>query len=645
MAIDHDLTTRDHPASVPADLPAPGAHPTRRGSPFPPIADYGFLSDCEVSALIASSGTVEWMCLPRMDGPSIFAAMLDRSAGSFRLGPADIMVPAGRRYLPGTMILETTWASPTGWAVVRDVLLVGPWRHQSSRSPLHKRAPADHGAEHVLLRTVRCLNGWIDFVLECDPAYDYGRRRGSWRHLGSGYGEAESVLDGTPQVKLSTDLNLGFEGPIAVARRRLRAGDQAFCALSWGDSTAPQSFTEAHTRLSWTGDFWHEWISRGNFPDHPWREYLVRSALTLKGLIYTPTGALLAAATTSLPETPGGERNFDYRYSWLRDSAFMLWALYTLGLNRDANEFYYFLADLAEQEADLQIMYGIGGERDLTEHVLEHLGGYEGASPVRIGNGAWDQRQHDMWGVLLDSVYLHTRSRDRLDERRWPMLQRQVEAAIKHWRDPDQGLWEVRGPAKHFTSSKILCWVALDRGAKLAELRGDAARASEWRRVADEIHADICANGVDDRGVFCQHYETTALDASVLLIPLVGFLPPEDERVRATVLTIADELTEDDLVLRYRVEETDDGFSGEEGSFTICSFWLVSALTEIGEVARARALCEKLLSYASPLLLYAEEIDPGTGRHLGNFPQAFSHLALINAVVHVIREDALISST
>ncbi|HEY7263815.1 MAG TPA: glycoside hydrolase family 15 protein [Trebonia sp.] len=643
MTIHDGLSGTVYDPALPAELPPPGAHPTPGGSPFPPIADYGFLSDCEVCALVASSGNVEWMCLPRMDSPSLFGAVLDRSAGRFRLGPADIMVPYGRRYLPGTMILETTWASPTGWAVVRDVLLIGPWRHQESRSPQHKRAPADHSAEQVLLRTIRCLNGVIDFSLECEPAYDYGRQRGSWRHLGSGYGQAESVLDGEPQVRLTTDLNLGIEGPVAVARRRMRAGDQAFCALSWGDAAPPRSFTEAQQRLSSTADFWHEWVSGGNFPDHPWRNYLVRSALTLKGLIYAPTGALLAAATTSLPETPGGERNYDYRYTWLRDSTFMLWGLYTLGLRRDANDFYNFLADLTEQESDLQIMYGIGGERELTEEILDHLGGYDGARPVRIGNAAWDQRQHDVWGVLLDSVYLHVRSRDRLDERRWPMLQRQVEAAIRHWREPDQGIWEVRGPAKHFTSSKILCWVALDRGAKLAALRGDTALATEWRRVADEIHADVCANGVDGRGVFCQHYETTALDASVLLVPLTGFLPPDDKRVRATVLAIADELTEDDLVLRYRVEETDDGFTGEEGTFTICSFWLVSALTEIGEVARARALCEKLLSYASPLLLYAEEIDPGTGRHLGNFPQAFSHLALINAVVHLIQEDARIS--
>jgi alpha,alpha-trehalase len=627
-----------------SDRASGASHSTPAGSPFPPIADYAFLSDCEVSALVASSGNIEWMCLPRMDGPSIFAAMLDRGAGWFRLGPAEATVPSGRRYLPGTLVLETTWGTPTGWAVVRDALLMGPWRHRSCRSETHQRVPSDNSGERVLLRTVRCLQGSIDFVLECEPAFDYGRQRGSWRYAGPGYTQAEVLLDGQAQFRLTTDLNLGFEGPRALARRRMTAGDQVFCAMSWGDADAPQAFADAHDRLARTTDFWHEWLGRGSFPDHPWRKQLQRSALTLKGLIYGPTGALLAAATSSLPETPGGERNYDYRYSWLRDSTFMLWGLYTLGLDREADDFFYFLADLAEDQPDLQIMYGIGGERELTEQVLDHLSGYDGARPVRIGNGAWDQRQHDVWGVLLDSVWLHTRTRDRLDDRRWPMVTRQVESALQHWRDPDQGLWEVRGPAQHFTASKVLCWVAADRGAKLAELRGETGLAASWRAAADEIHADVLAHGLDKRGVFCQHYETTALDASALLIPLLGFLPPSDERVRATVLAIADELTEDELVLRYRVEETDDGFSGEEGTFTICSFWLVSALTEIGEVSRARALCEKLLSYASPLLLYAEEIDPHTGRHLGNFPQAFSHLALINALMHLIREDEQIAA-
>jgi alpha,alpha-trehalase len=298
----------------------------------------------------------------------------------------------------------------------------------------------------VLLRTVGCLEGELDLVLECEPAFDYGRQRGTWRYAGSGYGVAKCVSPDHGQIRLTTDLRVGFEGPLALARHRLRAGQQVFCALSWEDGAAPGTFAEAKQRMAVTAGFWHEWIGRGQFPDHPWREYLVRSALTLKGLTYAPTGALLAAATTSLPETPGGERNYDYRYSWLRDSTYMLWALHTLGLGRDASDFYYFITDLAEGHNDLQIMYGIGGERELAEQTLDHLSGYDGARPVRIGNGAWDQRQHD-------------------------------------------------------------------------------------------------------------------------------------------------------------------------------------------------ALCEKLLSYASPLHLYAEEIDHHSGQHLGNFPQAFSHLALINAVMHLIRED------
>jgi GH15 family glucan-1,4-alpha-glucosidase len=265
---------------------------TQQGSPFPPIAEYGFLSDCEVSALIAASGAVEWMCLPRRDSPSIFAAVLDRGAGWFRLGPADVTVPAGRRYLPGTMVLETTWATPTGWAAVRDVLLVGPWHHDSRRSSTYQRVPSDYSAERVLLRTVRCLNGAIDFLLECEPAFDYGRQHGVWRYTGSGYGETEVVAgNDEPQFRLTSDLNLGFEGPRAIARRRLTAGEAGLLrALSWGDSSAPQTFAEAHQRLATTGDFRHGWISQGNFPDHPWRKYLQRSALTLKGLIYAPTG-------------------------------------------------------------------------------------------------------------------------------------------------------------------------------------------------------------------------------------------------------------------------------------------------------------------------------------------------------------------
>jgi GH15 family glucan-1,4-alpha-glucosidase len=318
----------------------------------------------------------------------------------------------------------------------------------------------------------------------------------------------------------------------------------------------------------------------------------------------------------------------------------MLWALYSLGFDWEANDFFHFLTDVAEaEEGKLQIMYGIGGESRLEEQELEHLSGYDHSRPVRIGNGAYNQDQHDVWGAVLDSIYLHTRSRDQLPDRLWPIIKRQVEAALANWREPDRGIWEVRGDPKHFTSSKLMCWVAADRGARLASIREETQVAARWRAAASEIHADICENGVDSRGVFVQYYGTEALDASLLLMPLVRFLPPDDPRVRATVLAIADELTENGLVLRYRVEQTDDGFEGEEGTFTICSFWLVSALAEIGELGRARGLCEKLLSLASPLGLYAEQIDASTGRHLGNFPQAFTHLALINAVVHIIRAE------
>jgi GH15 family glucan-1,4-alpha-glucosidase len=297
------------------------------------------------------------------------------------------------------------------------------------------------------------------------------------------------------------------------------------------------------------------------------------------------------------------------------------------------------MQDVANESEDLQVMYGVQGERELTEECLDHLSGYDGATPVRIGNGAFDQNQHDVWGVMLDSIFLHTKSRDHLPERRWPLIRRLVQNAIDHWREPDRGIWEVRGEPRHFVSSKVMCWVACDRGARLARVRGDEKVAEEWQEFAEEIKADVLEHGVREDGVFRQHYDTEALDASCLLLPLVRFLPPDDERVKATVLAICEHLTVDGLVLRYKVDETDDGFGEEEGTFTICSFWLVSALSEIGEPKRARDLCEKLLGYASPLHLYAEEIDPRSGRHFGNFPQAFTHLALINAVMHVIRAD------
>jgi GH15 family glucan-1,4-alpha-glucosidase len=618
----------------------PNQEPSFGVSPFPPIAEYGFLSDGEVSALVAPSGNVEWMCLPRFDSPSVFGSILDRSAGNFRIGPADLNVPTSRRYIPGTMVLETSWGTGDGWLLVKDVLLIGPWHHERDRSHTHRRAPTDYDADHVLLRLVRCVHGEVQLTMDCKPVFDYGRSQASWEYTSDSYRQGVATAPGTNlQLTLTSDLNLGFEGPRTTARTLMKEGDARFVALSWSEHEPPTEYDEARRRLVWTAHHWQNWLARGTFPDHPWRSFLERSALTLKGLTYSPTGALLAAATTSLPETPKGERNWDYRYSWVRDSTFTLWGLYTLGFDWEANDFFYFLADVTRDTDDLQVLYGIAGEKDLREEILGHLEGYEGASPVRIGNDAYNQNQHDVWGAVLDSFYLHTKSRDSMPEEIWPILKRQVDAARENWRKTDRGIWEVRGEPQHFTSSKVMCWVALDRGARLARLREEFDLADEWRAEADEIHADICANAVDERGVFTQHYETDALDASCLLLPLLRFLPPDDPRIKKTVLAIADELTEDGLVLRYLTDETDDGLEGEEGTFTICSFWLVSALIEIGEFERGRQLCERLLGFASPLQLYAEELDPKSGRHLGNFPQAFTHLALINAVMHVIRAE------
>jgi GH15 family glucan-1,4-alpha-glucosidase len=651
----HPLVTNGDGVAAPEHPPRagamdPGAIEIRETTPFvertalpsafPPIADYGFLSDCHTGALVAPDGTVEWLCPPRFDSPSVFGAILDRSAGGFRLGPSAMGVPAGRRYEPGTMILETTWMTPTGWVVVRDALVIGRWRARAMGSTTaHTRPPTDFEAHHVLVRTITCVHGQAQIELLCEPMFDYGRIPATWTAVENDP-FALDATDGTRTMRLMGDLNMGVEGGCVRARHRLVRGETRFCALSWSRLLdGPRTAEEADEAMACTSEYWRGWLADGKFPDHRWRGHLQRSALTLKGLTYAPTGAVVAAPTTSLPETPGGTRNWDYRYTWMRDATFTLSGLHSLGLNWEADDFIQFVADLGRNEdGSLQIMYGIGGERVLEESTLDHLTGYEGAKPVRVGNDAYRQRQNDVFGAVLDSLWLHAKEYGHNSARLWPVIHDQVEQAIHSWRLPDQGIWESRGDPQHFVSSKLMCWVAIDRGVRLASRRGRDDLADEWRMVANEIHAEICARGIKD-GVFTQHYDTDALDASNLLIPLVRFLPHDDDRVRKTVLAIADDLTDNGLVLRYKPAETDDGVGGEEGSFLICSFWLVSALLEIGERKRGRQLCERLLSLASPLDLYAEELDATTGRHLGNFPQAFTHLALINAVMHVIRDE------
>ncbi|WP_182346573.1 glycoside hydrolase family 15 protein [Tomitella gaofuii] len=600
-------------------------------STFPPIEDYALLSDCAAMALVAPDGGVEWLCLPRPDSPSVFGALLDRSAGRFRFGPARVTTPSGRRYLPGTMVVETTWCLPAGTLVVRDAMVIDRWRGRE-RAEEYRRPPGDFAAAGMLVRTAECIEGEVELVCDCLPLFDYGRRVGAWSYAGETYGEARCAAgDGAVSLTLTGSLRLEAGAARALARERLRAGESAFVALSWG-GRAVDDTAEALRLIDGTAGLWRAWLRGGTIPDRPRRPLLERSVLTLKALTYAPTGAILAAATTSLPETPGGQRNWDYRYSWVRDSAFLLRSLLDLGFVWEALQYFTFLMETASS-GPLQTMYGIDGTRRLTEHTLEHLSGYGGARPVRIGNGAWEQTQNDMWGMLLDAVAVHIPDAVEIGPPGWRVIEGLVDNAIAVWREPDRGIWEVRGAPRHFTASKALCWVALDRGARLAASRGDEALRVRWRALADEIHADVCAHGVDGRGVFVQYYGASTLDASALLLLLTGFLPPDDPRMRATVLAIADGLTEDGLVLRYRTEETDDGLAGAEGGFVICSFWLVTALARIGETERAERLCSRLLASAGPLGLYAEEIDPLTGRHLGNYPQAFTHLALIEAVL------------
>jgi GH15 family glucan-1,4-alpha-glucosidase len=603
---------------------------------FPTIGSYGFLSDCHTSALVSYAGTVEWLCLPRFDSPSVFAALLDRGAGHLILRPKGVVVPISRRYKPGSLVIETTWVTDSGWLVVQDALSIANWERDAGE---RSRPRARHESDRSLVRTLTCIDGEVEIEMECLPRPGYGAAGAEWS--GGELGEATASGEGGPRLELTSDLELELGGGACRGTLHLREDESGFCALSWGEGGlgGPRSAPEALERIDSTEEFWRDWLRHGKFPDHPWRIHLQRSALVLKGLTYAPTGAIVAAPTTSLPETPGGERNWDYRFSWIRDSTFSLWALHTLGFDDEARDFMRFIVQVCRDHPDLQIMYGIGGEKQLTESTLDHLSGYDGARPVRIGNGAFDQRQNDVWGALLDSVYLHEKAlRGTGEPADHALIRYQVEAAITAWPQPDQGIWEARGEPQHYVSSKVMIWVAVDRGARLARAFGYAELAAEWEAKAEEIRDEICDRGIRD-GVFRQHYDTDALDASLLLMPLLRFLPADDPRIVATVEAIAAELSENGLVLRYKVEETDDGLHGKEGTFLICSFWMVSALSEIGQRERARELCERLLEAAGWLDLFAEELEAGSNRHLGNFPQAFTHLALINAVSHVIADE------
>ena len=429
-------------------------------SPFPPIADYAFLSNCHTGALVAPDGAIDWLCAPSFDSPSMFASLLDREAGFFRFGPFGINHPTQRNYVGGTNVMETIWKTPAGWIVVRDALTMGAWDREDAVTP-HTRPPADDDGDHMLVRTVECFEGTVEVELVCEPAFDYGRTPATWTLVGDDRHAADATGAGQT-VRLKSDLPLGIEGNRARGRHTLGPGDRAYCALSWAEGLAtPADCDDAFARMEATISFWRRWLSRARIPDHRFREPVQRSALAIKGLTYMPTGATVAALTTSLPETPGGERNWDYRYTWIRDTTFTLQALHYLNLDWEADEFMQFVADIEPTEdGSLQIMYGIDGRRDLTETTRDDLTGYAGARPVRIGNGAFDQRQNDVFGAVLDSIMIHTRRSERLPRRLWPIVESQAECAEKVWQEPDQGIWEARGKPQHYVSSKLMCWVA-----------------------------------------------------------------------------------------------------------------------------------------------------------------------------------------
>ena len=495
----------------------------------------------------------------------------------------------------------------------------------------------------MLVRTVECIEGSVEVELVCEPAFDYGRTPAEW-----------ALVDGEPARRrrdrrrpddpARVRPRARDRGQPRPGRHVLAAGERAYCALSWAEGLeAPEDADAAEARIAATTRFWRAWLGRARIPDHRWRDPIQRSALAIKGLTYMPTGATVAALTTSLPETPGGERNWDYRYTWMRDTTFTLQALHWLNLDWEADEFMQFVADLEPTEdGSLQIMYGIDGRRDLTESTRDDLSGYAGARPVRIGNGAFDQRQNDVFGAVLDSILLHTRTSERLPRRLWPIVESQAECATKVWREPDQGIWEARGSAAalRLVEADVLGRARPRRAARRDPRRPATARPT-WRETAEEIRADILEHGVSER----RRAAPALRDRRARRLGAARGdlrLPPGRRRAAARDRqAIAEELTENGFVLRYRTDETDDGLSGKEGTFLICSFWLVSALAIVGELQQARDLMERLLRIASPLGLYAEEFDADTGRHLGNFPQAFSHLALIEAAARIIVPELL----
>lgn len=599
---------------------------------YSPISDYGLIGDMHSCALVSASGSIDWCCFPRFDGRSVFGRILDRRRGGYiALGVPDASSKR-RRYVPETNVLETTFETPSGTATLTDFMPV----HPKSRA----EAPEAVHARQQIIRILECTRGTVRFALDCQPRFDYGSITPHVETLTTNTGFAHGGADGL-LVYSSAPIQVVDGGFLSAGT--LRAGERVCAAVTYqprfghfaGMTDLDLDEQSLVTRLRETLAFWHDWSSictyRGLY-----RDRVLRSALVLKALTHAPTGALVAAATTSLPERIGGARNWDYRFTWIRDATFALYALSIVGYRNEARYFKDWLEwSTLGRARDLQLMYGIGGERRLTEIELPELEGYQGSRPVRIGNGAHDQFQLDVYGEILDSAHIYRRGGGDVDPEYWSYLRRVVSFVIEHWREPDEGIWETRSGRQQFVFSKVMCWVALDRAIRAASelhLSGDIDR---WSEVRSEIRADVLGRGYDARrGTFVQAYGSQVLDASTLMLPKVGFIAADDPRMRGTIDAIQRELTSPQgFVFRYH--GLDDGLQGGEGTFTICSFWLADNLIAIGEVEQARRLFEKVCSSGNDLGLFSEQFDPATLAMLGNFPQAFSHLGLINTAVRL----------
>ncbi|MEO1090489.1 MAG: glycoside hydrolase family 15 protein [Pseudomonadota bacterium] len=602
------------------------------------ISNYGIIGDMRSAALVSINGSIDWLCMPRFDSPSVFAAILDDTKGGcFQICPADI--PASRFkqfYWPDTNVLVTRFLQEAAAAELVDFMPVGDDSGFDS-------------SRRQIIRRITAVRGQMKLRMECRPAFDYAREHHKVVLIDGG-AEFRSPTAG---VGLATSVPLHVENGAAVAEFTLEEGERAtFVLRELAESDArgavlSESDTEAAFRATVT--HWRSWLSQSTYKGR-WREMVDRSALALKLLTYEPTGAIVAAPTCSLPEGIGGERNWDYRYTWLRDSAFTVFSLLRLGFTKEADAFVKFIDGVCTQpnpDGSLQIMYGIDGRKDLSEQVLEHLDGYMGSRPVRIGNGAYNQLQLDIYGEFLDAVYLFNKHAHPIGHESWQAISRLVDWVCDNWRNKDEGIWEVRGGPQEFVYSKLMCWVALDRALRIADKRSFPANRSRWIEVRDTIYREIMEKGWNEElGAFVQHYGGDTLDAANLMLVLTYFLSPTDPRTIRSLEAILRSpekggLVSNSLVYRYNVEKTVDGLRGEEGTFNICTFWLVDALAHVGrfdqpKLEEARLMFERMLGFANHLGLYAEETGP-SGEGLGNFPQAFTHLALISAAMNLDR--------